>query len=347
MSILRKVLKTILLQIARNGLLTKAFLSALDICLFIRYVRWWGVHTAYESITGPPGKEAELLELLRFVRLLVQIDRGAQLITGLYETDSLACSFGSAFQAFLQGSFLAQEVAEVWEHHQIDDSGRQLVRVYLSDYPNYALKLVRAWDKPPKDFLVRKQRIFQLVGEDIERKRVLDVACGCNPWVNGYQAFAQFTGLDLSFMALKMGQLKNGLNMGRLVNADAERFPLKSGTFDVVVASEIMEHLPRPGDMLREIHRVLICEGILVLSVPMHVVDVQQLSSTEKRNRWTTGDPTHRYDFFSFDELHQVFKEVGFEIEQIRKRPYYIFKLKKGLVNTTVLPLVMERMIEP
>jgi ubiquinone/menaquinone biosynthesis C-methylase UbiE len=347
MSILRKMLKTILLQIAGSRLLTKAFLSALDVCLLIRYVRWWGVHTAYESIIGPTGKEAELLELLRFVRLLVQIGGGAQLIAGLYETDSLACSFGLAFQAFLQGSFLAQEVAEVWEHHQIDDSGRQLVRAYLSDYPNYALKLVRAWDKPPKDFLVRKQRIFQLIGEDMECKRVLDVACGCNPWVNGYQAFAQFTGLDLSFMALKMGQLKNGLNIGRLVNADAERLPLKSGTFDVAVASEIMEHLPCPEDMLKEIYRVLTCEGVLVLSVPMRVVDVQQLSPTEKRNRWTTGDPTHRYDFFSFDQLHQLFKEVGFEIEQIRKRPYYIFKLKKGPVNTTVLPLVAERIIEP
>jgi ubiquinone/menaquinone biosynthesis C-methylase UbiE len=346
-SILRKVLKTILLQIAGSRLLTKAFLLALDICLFIRHIRWWGVCGAYEFIKGPTGEEVELLGLIKFVRLVAQIDRGAQLITGLYEADSPSRSFGLAFQAFRQGSVLAQEVAEIWEHNQIDDSGKQLVRAYLS-YPDYALKLVRAWDNPPKDFIIRKQRVFQLIGEDIERKQVLDIACGCNPWANEYGAFAEFMGLDLSFIALKMGQLKNALNMGRLVNADAERLPLKGGTFDVVVASEIMEHLPCPEEMLKEIRRVLTREGVLVLSVPMHVVDVQQLAPTEKRNRWTKGDPTHRYDFLSFDQLCELFNEVGFEIEQVMKRPYYIFKLRrKDLEKPTVLPLVTEGMIEP
>jgi ubiquinone/menaquinone biosynthesis C-methylase UbiE len=343
MSILRQALKETLLLIPKSRLLTKAFLFALDICLFIRYTRWWGVYGAHESI-NTTGAGVELLKLIKFVRLVAQIDGGVHLITGLYETDSPSCTFGVAFRAFLQGDALAQEVAEIWEHNQIDDRGKQLVRAYLSDYPNYALKVVRAWDNPPEDFIIRQRRIFQLIGEGIECKRVLDVGCGCNPWSDEYGAFADFMGLDLSFMALKMGQLKNALNMGRLVNADAERLPLKSGTFDVVIASEIMEHLPRPEDMLVEIRRVLTCEGALVLSVPMHVVDIQELTPTEKRNRWTKGDPTHRYEFLSFDQLCELFKKVGFEIEQIIERPYYIFQLRrKDLRNATALPLVTER----
>lgn len=50
-------------------------------------------------------------------------------------------------------------------------------------------------------------------------------------------------------------------------NAEAT-FPFASGSFDMVFAGEIIEHLVDPELMLNEIHRVLVPRGLLLLSTP-------------------------------------------------------------------------------
>lgn len=47
-----------------------------------------------------------------------------------------------------------------------------------------------------------------------------------------------------------------------------QRLPFEDGTFECVVAGEIIEHVPDPDSLLREIRRVLVPGGTLVLSTP-------------------------------------------------------------------------------
>ena len=47
---------------------------------------------------------------------------------------------------------------------------------------------------------------------------------------------------------------------------DATRLPFADRSIDLVVGLEVMEHIPGPGDAMREIARV--CAGSVVLSVP-------------------------------------------------------------------------------
>lgn len=52
------------------------------------------------------------------------------------------------------------------------------------------------------------------------------------------------------------------------VQADAAHIPFKDGSFQSVVCSELLEHVPHPPAVLDEIHRVLAGGGTLLLCVP-------------------------------------------------------------------------------
>lgn len=52
------------------------------------------------------------------------------------------------------------------------------------------------------------------------------------------------------------------------MSGDAESLPFRGGVFDVVIVSEVLEHLPDDGAALREIARVLKPGGRVAVSVP-------------------------------------------------------------------------------
>ena len=52
------------------------------------------------------------------------------------------------------------------------------------------------------------------------------------------------------------------------VRGDAARLPFGSETFDCVVSTAVLEHVPYPARVVREIHRVLRPGGVLYLEVP-------------------------------------------------------------------------------
>ncbi|MFC2010275.1 class I SAM-dependent methyltransferase [Chloroflexota bacterium] len=53
-----------------------------------------------------------------------------------------------------------------------------------------------------------------------------------------------------------------------LVRGDAVRLPLKDNSFDIAVATAVIEHVPDAGIMIEEFRRILREEGICILSTP-------------------------------------------------------------------------------
>lgn len=97
-------------------------------------------------------------------------------------------------------------------------------------------------------------------------KRILDVGCA-----SGY----------IARILREVGHDVVGIELNELMAADArelgipviehdleEPLPLACGSFDVVHACEIIEHLFDTERFLRELHRVLVDGGVLVLSTP-------------------------------------------------------------------------------
>ncbi len=96
-----------------------------------------------------------------------------------------------------------------------------------------------------------------------EPQRTLDIGCGRGFLLEQLAArgLTGLTGMDV-FDDVPEGPFD-------YVRGDVTKtLPLPDAAFEVVVAGEIIEHVPNPDDLVREIRRVLVPGGTLVISTP-------------------------------------------------------------------------------
>jgi 2-polyprenyl-3-methyl-5-hydroxy-6-metoxy-1,4-benzoquinol methylase len=139
-------------------------------------------------------------------------------------------------------------------------------------------------------------------------RRICDLGCGSGLLLGDILERvpeAHGTGVDISCRVLHHAKRvldARGLG-GRasLVRADIRRIPADGGVFDLVLAMEVLEHLPDPASGLREMKRVLSPDGWLVTSIPV-------------------GDPAsvHLYVFDSIEQVGQMHSAAGLKIERQR-----------------------------
>src|SRR4029079_8261144 len=95
--------------------------------------------------------------------------------------------------------------------------------------------------------------------------RLLDVGCGTGATAAALREFGRVTAADFSPLALERCR-RRGLT--ELIPARAEDLPLQDGSIDVIVATDIIEHVDDDLAALREFRRVLCAGGHAVISVP-------------------------------------------------------------------------------
>ena len=100
-------------------------------------------------------------------------------------------------------------------------------------------------------------------------KRVLDAACG-----EGYGSYllahdaAHVTGVDIAADAIAHAAERYTQSNLRFTVGSVTQLPLPTGSVDLIVSFETIEHLREQEQMLAEFRRVLAAEGVLVISSP-------------------------------------------------------------------------------
>jgi ubiquinone/menaquinone biosynthesis C-methylase UbiE len=96
--------------------------------------------------------------------------------------------------------------------------------------------------------------------------KVLDVGAGSAP----YRAlFAHCDYKTQDFAQLREDQLRHGGYAPIDVVSEANAIPIPDATFDVVVCTEVLEHVPEPIAVVRELGRIVAPGGRLILTAPL------------------------------------------------------------------------------
>ena len=115
------------------------------------------------------------------------------------------------------------------------------------------------WTSAPrgleKIFHTLRSRIFT----ERTRNPILDLGCGTGLIS---RKFTSVLGIDIN----RWNLLRNSC-AGR-IQATAEHLPVRTGSFKVVICTEMLEHVDSPEKVLREVLRILVPGGRLYGSVP-------------------------------------------------------------------------------
>lgn len=95
----------------------------------------------------------------------------------------------------------------------------------------------------------------------VEGKCILDLGCG----LGGYSHALTDRGAQVVGIDRFLYRPESGLTV---LCADALHLPLASERFDMVICASLIEHVPAPVNLIREIQRVLRMGGIAYLSFP-------------------------------------------------------------------------------
>jgi SAM-dependent methyltransferase len=119
----------------------------------------------------------------------------------------------------------------------------------------------------PYDLERRLSIVFdEMLPRNLAGLRTLDLGCGSG-WFSqrALERGARVTSLDIS---LSLVRTTHRRARTQAVTADALHTPFASGSFDLVVSSETLEHLEKPECGIWEIERLLAPGGIVVLTTP-------------------------------------------------------------------------------
>lgn len=135
-------------------------------------------------------------------------------------------------------------------------------------------------------------KVERLVREGLDRPlRILDLGCGSGHFSRRLAAIYRARGWDpaahLLAVDISLDRYRNDEVPARVVDLD-QPLPFADGSFDVVIAIEVLEHVRAPYDLLARLRRVLAPGGRLIFTTP------------------NVGNVTSRWSFF-VDGCHRLY----------------------------------------
>lgn len=160
-------------------------------------------------------------------------------------------------------------------------------------------------------------RLLKQIGTIAPDARILDAGCGAGPALRflKLRGFIPF-GSDLIEFPLR--QARRLVPEARLAQCNSDQpLPYRDESFDVILMSEVIEHVTAPEFTLRECFRVLRKQGAVALTTP-NLWDVRRVYYPALGKVWSgDADATHQ-TLFNPQTLREVLQHAGFRNVRVR-----------------------------
>ena len=146
------------------------------------------------------------------------------------------------------------------------------------------------------------------------RRKILDIGCGTGDFLEFMRSGGwSVSGLDLSPEAARAARRKGIEVEEQPLEKLLRRRLIREGSYQAVTLFHVLEHLPRPAQMLRAARRLLAPGGILVVQVPNDFNPLQlSVVNGSRAKPWWVVSPDH-INYFSFPSLRTLFQKIGLQ----------------------------------
>lgn len=163
----------------------------------------------------------------------------------------------------------------------------------------------------------RVRRVVQILGDDIQGKKILDIGCGDGTMGKALkEKGAIVVGTDISKKAVE--KAAHVLDTTFVLDVEGDNLSTINNDFDIIIASEVIEHLFDSKNFLLNMKSRMKKDSKLVLTTPNFLMWTNRVKMFFGKFEYTeTGflDEGHIH-FFTYDSLKKLLALTGFEIEE-------------------------------
>ncbi len=202
--------------------------------------------------------------------------------------------------------------------------------------------------------MIKRETILSQVISNLNlfQPKILDLGCGNGNQIKNIVELVSATetfGIDIDQTKLKEAE-KNGVS-GIRADLNTDEVPFDDDYFDLIILSEVIEHLLNPDNALKEAYRVLKSGGVFIVTTPnlsswMNRIylllgyqppDMEVSTKIRVGNPWRTGALSGHIRPFTARAMRELLNYYGFNVKQIRSfshekgsLPYLLYLLDRG-----------------
>jgi len=151
--------------------------------------------------------------------------------------------------------------------------------------------------------------------------RTLDAGCGDGVQLQGIIQIPELEIWGIDYNPVRTVRAQERFPTVNIVWGDLLRTPFKNGIFDVVLCSQVIEHIPQDDLLLQEFAKVIKPEGFLILGAPNEGCFMARLRNYIFERRILKS--TDHINFYKEMAIRRKIEAAGFIIQEVMRENWF------------------------